>query len=191
MNFMETDFLKSHRIILMGDSITEFWKSHDTKLFEEVLINKGISGQTTLQMILRFTNDVVQLKPKVVVILAGINDIAENTGPISDEDILKNIITMTEMATINDIQVVLCSVLPANKFKWNHKIKPAQRVINLNNLIKAYASKNNFIYVDYYSEMVDSELGLQYKYGEDGVHPNALGYSVMKTILLKNLVLLN
>lgn len=172
-----------NRIVFMGDSITEFWKVNDSNFFDNTNVNRGISGQTTSQMVLRFPQDVISLKPKAVIILAGINDIAENSGPISNEGILENIISMTELAKANNIKVVLCSILPANRFNWNPKISPANRVIELNKMIQSYATKNNIIYVDYYSQMVDNENGLQKRYGEDGVHPNKEGYSVMKTII--------
>ncbi|MBY0486421.1 MAG: acylhydrolase [Flavobacteriaceae bacterium] len=175
----------SKSVVFMGDSITEFWKVNDGTFFSEnAFLDRGISGQTTPQMLLRFRQDVIDLKPSIVVVLAGINDIAENTGPISIEQIMGNIISMTELAKANKIKVVLCSVLPANKFYWNQKMQPADKVIALNEMIKAYATKNKISYVDYYSAMVDDTKGLQVKYGEDGVHPNLDGYKVMKKIIL-------
>ena len=174
-----------NRIVFMGDSITEFWKVNDSSFFDKSKINRGISGQTTSQMVLRFPQDVISLKPEGVIILAGINDIAENTGPISNVGILENIISMTELAKANNIKVVLCSVLPANRFNWNPKISPANRVIELNKMIQSYATKNKIIYVDYYTQMVDDENGLQKRFGEDGVHPNKEGYLVMKSIVIK------
>ncbi|GEC78274.1 GDSL-type esterase/lipase family protein [Flavobacterium aquatile] len=173
----------SNRIVFMGDSITEFWKVNDSSFFDKSKINRGISGQTTSQMMLRFPQDVISLKPKAVIILAGINDIAENTGPISNEGILENIISMTELAKANNIKVVLCSVLPANRFNWNSKISPSNRVIELNKMIQSYTVKNKIIYVDFYSQMVDDEDGLQKRFGEDGVHPNKEGYLLMKSIV--------
>lgn len=173
----------SKRIVFMGDSITEFWKVNDSSFFDKSKINRGISGQTTPQMLLRFPQDVISLKPEVVIILAGINDIAENTGPISNEGILENIIAMSELAKANTIKVILCSVLPANRFNWNPKISPDNRVIELNKMIQSYADKNKILYIDYYSKMVDDENGLQKQYGEDGVHPNKEGYLVMKSIV--------
>jgi len=146
----------------MGDSITEFWKVNDGAFFNSnPFIDRGISGQTTPQMVLRFRQDVIDLKPSVVVILAGINDIAENTGPITLDQIMGNIISMVELAKANNIKVVLCSVLPANQFNWNPKIKPAEKVIALNEMIQNYATKNNITYVDYYTAMVDDQKGLQ------------------------------
>lgn len=177
-----------HRIVFMGDSITEFWKIQDASFFiSNPFINRGISGQTTSQMVVRFQQDVINLKPTTVVLLAGINDIAENTGPISLNDILKNIISMVTMAKENKIKVVLCSVLPANRFSWNPKIKPSEKVIALNKMIKTYANKNKIIFVNYFDKMVDHENGLQKKYGEDGVHPNLSGYKVMEKLILKAL----
>lgn len=175
-------------VVFMGDSITEFWKMNDLNFFtENSFIDRGIAGQTTPQMLLRFRQDVINLKPETVVILAGINDIAENTGPITIDQIMGNIISMVELAKANNIKVVLCSVLPANNFYWNPKLKPADKVIELNLLLKNYAKANKISYVDYYNAMVDNEKCLLKKYGEDGVHPNLEGYKVMETLLLKSL----
>jgi lysophospholipase L1-like esterase len=171
-------------VVLMGDSITEFWKTSNPEFFTRTgYIDRGISGQTTQQMLLRFRQDVIELKPSVVVILAGINDIAENTGPITLEQIMGNLTSMVELAKANKIKVVLCSVLPANAFWWNDKIKPADKVIALNILIKEYANKNHIPCVDYYSAMVNDEKGLDKKWGDDGVHPNLAGYKVMELLL--------
>jgi lysophospholipase L1-like esterase len=173
-------------IVLMGDSITEFWKVNDNDFFTtNNLIDRGISGQTTAQMLLRFRQDVLDLKSSKVVILAGINDIAENTGPITLEAVFGNIVSMVELAKANKIKVVLCAVLPSNKFYWNPKLQPADKVIALNKMIKAYALKNKIPFVDYYSEMVDENKGLDKKYGDDGVHPNLNGYKLMESLLLK------
>ena len=175
-------------VVLMGDSITEFWKTNSPDFFANYpLIDRGISGQTTSQMVVRFEQDVIALKPKTVVILAGINDIAENTGPITLEAVFDNIEIMVNKAKSHKIKPILCSVLPANKFWWNSKIYPADKVIALNKMIKAYALKNKITYVDYYSVMVDTDKGLQFQYGEDGVHPNSTGYKIMERLLLKAL----
>jgi len=187
---MENKTVKStpNSVVLMGDSITEFWKTNDPDFFaSHPFINRGISGQTTSQMIVRFSKDVIALKPSTVVILAGINDIAQNTGPITLEAVFNNIKAMVKMAKANRIKVVLCSVLPANHFYWNEAIAPADKVIALNKMIKDYAFKNKLTYVDYYALMVDGKKGLLKKYGEDGVHPNLEGYKVMEAILLKAL----
>jgi lysophospholipase L1-like esterase len=175
----------SKSVVFMGDSITEFWKTNDSNFFSNnPFINRGISGQTTPQMLLRFRQDVLDLKPSKVVILAGINDIAENTGPITTNQIMDNIISMCELAKVHKIKVILCSVLPANSFYWNPKLQPADKVIELNQMIKAYAKNNKIVYVDYYKAMVDDAKGLLKKYGEDGVHPNLEGYKKMKVLLL-------
>ena len=174
------------RVVFMGNSITEGWKRADSSFFSSNnYFDRGISGQTTPQMLLRFRQDVIDLKPSAVVILAGINDIAENTGPISLDDILGNIISMTELARANKIRVILCSILPANKFPWRPQIQPADKVIQLNAMIRAYADKNKITYVDYYPAMVDSEKGLDKKYTQDGVHPTAAGYAIMEPLVVK------
>jgi len=174
------------RIVLMGDSITEFWKTTDPDFFTKTgYIDRGISGQTSPQMLLRFRQDVINLKPTVVVILAGVNDIAENTGPISLEAILDNIISMAELAKANKIKVVLSSVLPANAFWWRTELKPADKIIALNALIKAYADKHNLTYINYYATMVNDEKGLDKKFSDDGVHPMLSGYKVMEPLLEK------
>lgn len=179
----------STNVVFMGDSITEFWKVNDPNFFSSNnFINRGISGQTTPQMLLRFRQDVLNLKPSTVVILAGINDIAENTGPITLEQIMDNISSMVALAKTNNIRVILCSVLPANKFNWNPKLQPADKVIELNQMIAAYADKNKITYVDYYKAMVDKNKGLKKQFGEDGVHPNLDGYKVMEDLLLKSIL---
>ena len=178
------------RVVFMGNSITEFWRSEffkENKLF----VNRGISGQTTPQMLLRFRQDVLSLKPSAVVILAGINDIAHNTGPTTIKMIEDNIISMAELAKANNIKVILCSVLPANNFPWRKEIKPAPKVVELNTLIKAYAEKNDIVYVDYYSAMVDDEKGLKADLGDDGVHPNTKGYAIMEVLITQAISLVN
>jgi len=175
-----------HRVVFMGNSITEFWKPTDSTFFTgRQYINRGISGQTTPQMLLRFRQDVIDLKPSVVVILAGINDIAENTGPIALEDVFGNIVSMVELAEANNIKVVLCAILPAAGFYWNPVIKPADKVIELNTMIQAYARGNDIPYADYYSPMVNNEKGLKAEYSDDAVHPNLAGYKAMEPIVEK------
>ena len=174
----------AQRVVFMGNSITEGWSNFDPDFFNEnQYINRGIGGQTTPQMLLRFRQDVVDIKANTVVILAGINDIAENTGPITLNQILGNIISMCELADQNNIRVILCSVLPANNFPWQPKINPTQKVIELNKMILEYANSKSITYVDYYSKMVDEQQGLIPSYGYDPVHPNLEGYVVMKHIL--------
>jgi lysophospholipase L1-like esterase len=172
------------RIVFMGNSITEGWSNFDSIFFSKnQFINRGIGGQTTPQMLLRFKQDVIDIKANTVIILAGINDIAENTGPISLKQTLGNIISMCELANQNNIRVILCSVLPANKFPWEPKIIPTQKVIELNKMLLEYANSKSITYVDYYSKMVDDKQGLIPAYGYDPVHPNQEGYVVMKHIL--------
>jgi lysophospholipase L1-like esterase len=179
---------EENRVVFMGNSITEFWEIIDNSFFSDnAYINRGISGQTTPQMLLRFRNDVINLQPKVVVILAGINDIAENTGPIALKDIFGNIVSMSQLAEANSIKVILCSVLPANDFNWNPGLKPTEKIVKLNELIKSYCEKNNITYVDFYSSMVDERKGLDKKYSEDGVHPNLAGYKVMEPLVQESI----
>lgn len=172
------------RIVFLGNSITEGWGMQVPEYFNQNnYINRGIGGQTTPQMLVRFREDVIDLNPARVIILAGINDIAQNTGPIEVNTIFGNIVSMAQLAVINDIEPVLCSVLPAKGFLWNPGIDPIEKIKKLNELLKSYAQKEKLIYVDYYSEMIDEEQGLQKIYTEDGVHPNSKGYEVMQTIL--------
>ena len=174
------------RIVFFGDSITEGWKTINPDFFiGKSYINRGINGQTTSQMLLRFRPDVIELKPKIVVILAGGNDIAGNTGPITPETILGNLISMCELAKANNIEVVLCSILPANDFPWKRGMEPADKIEALNAMILKYAKANDIVFVDYYSAMVDEQKGLKAIYSEDGVHPNKEGYLVMESIVEK------
>jgi lysophospholipase L1-like esterase len=174
-----------NRVVFMGNSITEEWKKFDSGFFaDRNYINRGISGQTSSQMLVRFRQDVILLEPKVVVISAGTNDIAENTGPISLENILNNIIAMCDMAKANNIKVVLTSVLPAKTFSWKKQIEPAPRIIALNNMIKDYATSKNFVYVDYHSAMATHDGGMRSSFSKDGVHPNLMGYKVMQPLVV-------
>ena len=175
----------------MGNSITQMW-SQNSFFFKSnpSFINKGISGQTTPQMLNRFEKDVIKQNASTVIILAGINDIAQNTGPIKVEDIANNIFKMAEMAQKNNIDIIICSVLPANKILWNKSIKPTYKVIKLNMLLKQFCKNKNIEYVDYYSEMVDWSGGLKtplYTSKWDLVHPNQKGYEKMEEILMKKI----
>ena len=175
-----------HRVVFMGNSITEGWLSIRPEFFKnKPYVNRGISGQTTPQMLIRFRQDVIHLKPSTVVLLAGINDIAENTGPSTIEMIANNIVSMAELAKANHINVIICSVLPANKFPWREGLKPAEKVIKLNALLQSYSKKHKLAYVDYYSAMVNDSHGLKKELGEDGIHPNKNGYLIMEPILEK------
>jgi lysophospholipase L1-like esterase len=174
------------RVVFMGNSITEGWIGTCPEFFAgRPYVNRGISGQTTPQMLLRFRSDVVTLKPKVVVILAGINDIAGNTGPSTLEMIEDNISSMSEIAKANQIKVVISSVLPAYDFPWNPGVFPAERIIALNKWLQNYCNSNKIIYLDYYSSMVDERGGLKKELSEDGVHPNAVGYKIMEPLVEK------
>ena len=175
-----------NRVVFMGNSITIGWIEWDPGFFKDKpYVDRGISGQTTPQMLVRFRQDVVDLKPAVVVILAGINDIAENTGPSTLEMIEGNLSSMCEIAKANNIKVVLSSVLPANIFPWRRTINPAEKVFALNQWIKEYAAQNNHVYLDYYTTMVDEEMGLKKELTYDGVHPNLEGYKVMEPLAEK------
>lgn len=174
--------------VFIGDSITEGWATTDSLFFKKNnFVGRGIGGQVTSQMLLRFREDVVNLKPKQVIILAGTNDIAENQGPISLDKILGNIISMTELAKANNISVVLCSVLPAYDFGWRKGMQPAEKVIALNKMIENYAKKEHVTYIDYHAQMKDSRNGLDKIYTEDEIHPTAKGYEKMEAILMKKL----
>jgi len=175
------------RVVFMGDSITEGWGQSGATpppgraafFPSKPYVNRGISGQTTPQMLVRFRQDVIELKPKAVVVLAGINDIAENTGKMTLGEIEDNIASMSELARANGIRVVLCSVLPASEFPWHKGLEPAPKVKALNAWIKEYAAKNGFTYVDYCSRMANSEGGLGPELSTDGVHPNKARYDIM------------
>jgi lysophospholipase L1-like esterase len=174
--------------VFFGDSITEGWPQFNPSFFDlNNFVGRGIGGQTTPQLLLRFRQDVLGLRPKKVIFLAGINDIAENTGPISIEAIMGNIKGMTEMAKANEVEMVLCAVLPANSFPWRPSIIPTRKVIKLNQMVKGYVQENNLIYIDYYTHMVDDEQGLISTLGYDTVHPNKAGYALMEEDLLKSL----
>lgn len=181
---------KSRRVeaVLMGNSITDNWaKFHPEFFAENNFVGRGISGQVTSQMLCRFQSDVIALRPKMVIIMAGTNDIAQNNGYISHEHILQNIQSMCELAKQNKIRPVLCSCLPAAAFKWRPEMKPAEDIKRLNEMIQEYAKANKIKYIDYHSALVDEYGGLPKKYAADGVHPNMDGYAIMEQILLDNL----
>lgn len=175
------------RVVFMGNSITEGWIYQSPEFFEKNgYIDRGISGQVTHQMLLRFKADVIDLKPKVVVILAGINDIAQNSGAVTIEAIAANIFSMAELADYHGIKVILCSVLPAIDFPWHPGLEPAPKVIALNKMLKNYANEKHFQFVDYYPNMVDALGGLKvpdYTSQDDLVHPNLNGYKVMEKLV--------
>lgn len=173
-----------NRVVFIGNSITEGWLSIHPSFFDgKPYIDRGISGQTTSQMLLRFRQDVISLKPSIVVILAGINDIAENTGPITLEETAGNIFSMAELAKAHGIKVIMCTVLPASDFPWKPDMNPGPKVVKLNALLSTYAKQHNIPFVDFYTSMVNNSLGLQKELGEDGVHPNEKGYAIMEPLV--------
>lgn len=173
------------RVVFMGNSITIGWEMARASFFNNpTFINRGISGQTTPQMLVRFRADVVALQPKVVIILAGTNDIAGNTGPSTLEMIMDNIKSMSEIAAANGIKVVLSSVLPAFDYPWRPDLDPANKIPALNQMIKVYAKNQGHVYLDYFSAMDDGNNGLLEALTYDGVHPNEAGYKVMEPLVL-------
>ncbi len=170
-----------NQVVFMGDSITDGWGRTRGKFFPgKPYINRGISGQTTPQMLIRFRPDVVALQPKVVVILAGTNDLAGNTGPSTLEMIEDNLVSMAELAKTNGIKVVLSSVMPVCDYiRPQTERRPPEKIIALNAWIKSYAEKNGFVYLDYYTPMLDDKGMLQKDLTGDGLHPNEAGYEVM------------
>lgn len=176
------------KLVFMGNSITEGWKLFDPNFFNSTdYVNRGIGGQTTPQMLIRFKQDVLDLKPKGVVILAGTNDIAENTGPMSIQEIFNQIESMAGLAALNKIEVFLCSVLPVYDYPWKPGLKPAPKIVALNEMLKTLAGEKNYLYIDYFSEMSDDKNGLKASLGADGVHPNEKGYEIMKRVLLNTI----
>ena len=177
------------RIVLIGDSITEGWSNFDPDFFKRNnLINRGISGQTSPQMLIRFKQDAIHLNPKLIVVNAGTNDIAANTGPSTPEMIIDNITSMAEIAMKNKINVALSTILPVEKYEWNKNVDDApERISIVNAALKDYCASNNLVFINYYSAMVNDRKGLKSTYGNDGVHPTKEGYDVM-AFVLKNTI---
>jgi lysophospholipase L1-like esterase len=168
------------RVVFYGNSITDAWAAYFETMFpDKPYVGRGISGQTTPQMLVRFRQDVIALEPAVVVILAGTNDIAGNTGPSTLGMIEDNLSSMVELAKANDIRVVLASVLPASDYPWRPGLAPAPKIVALNTWMRQYASAEDVVYLDYHSAMADDRMGLRAELTGDGVHPNAAGYQVM------------
>jgi len=173
-----------NRIVFMGNSITEFWGTvHPDFFVGKTYVNRGIGGQTTSQMLLRFRADVVNLHPKVVVFLGGTNDIAGNTGNVTLDVIEDNIFSMIDLAKSNDIGVVLCSVLPVFDYPWSPGKEPAEKIIELNKALRFYAETHDVTFVDFHTPMKDERNGLRLELGEDGVHPNVSGYLIMEPLV--------
>ncbi len=172
----------TNRVVYLGDSITEGWRNLIPGIDPNDTINRGYSGQTTAQMLVRFRADVINLKPKIVHLMAGTNDLAGNTGPTSLEKIKNNIRSMGELARIHNIRVVIGSIPPAKSFSWRPGMKPAEDIRTLNTWLKAFAQMNSFTYVDYHSALTDAEGGLSPEHAPDGVHPTAAAYAIMTNL---------
>ena len=172
------------RVVFLGSSIFEFWKQKDPEYFlKNPYIDRGISGQISPQLLIRFRQDVINLKPKAVIILAGSNDLSGNKGHVSNETILNNIKSMAELASQNHIKVILCKYLPVYEYPWNKGLKgAADQIISLNSAILAHAERNNYTILDYFSPLVDERNGQKAEYTTDGVHPSLAGYKVMEVL---------
>ncbi|MDN3547268.1 SGNH/GDSL hydrolase family protein [Mucilaginibacter aquaedulcis] len=168
------------RVVFLGSSIFEFWKAKVPEFFNgRPYLDRGISGQISPQLLIRFRQDVIDLKPKAVIILAGSNDISGNTGHVTNERIMDNIKSMVELAKLHQIKVILCAYLPVFDYPWRKGIEPAPKIMALNKLIKAYAAENNLILLDYFTPFADERNGQKAELTTDGVHPNVAGYKVM------------
>ena len=179
---------KAPSVVFMGNSITDFWaKTRPAFFAKHNFVGRGISGQVSSQMLVRFQSDVVALKPKAVVILSGTNDIARNNGEIALEHVLENIMSMCQIAKYNGIQPVIASVLPCAGFSWMPELKPAEDIKKLNAMLKEYAAKNKIPYVDYYTPLADENGGLPITMSKDGCHPNADAYAIMEEVVMKTI----
>ena len=191
----QVNIANEKKVIFFGNSITQVWSDYTNFFSDNGYLNKGISGQTTDQMLVRFKKDIIDEKADCVIILAGINDLAENNGPITLEEIFENIKSMVEIANDNNIKVILSSILPAYEFLWNPGIYPSDDIISLNKNIKDFCKSGNATYVDYHTSMKDKRNGLRDDYtywrddfnGYDGVHPNKKGYLKMEKIISKTI----
>lgn len=175
------------RVVFMGNSITDIWAAKHPDFFKNHgYVGRGISGQTSYQFLLRFRQDVINLKPQLVVINYGTNDIAENTGAYDEDQTFNNVCSMVDMARANHIKVILCSTLPAENFSWRPNITDGmQKIRHLNERVKAYCKANNIPYVDYFSAMLSEDgMGMKKEYQNDTVHPNVKGYDVMEAIIV-------
>jgi len=172
------------RVVFLGSSIFEFWKQKDPEYFNSnAYVDRGISGQISPQLLIRFRQDVINLKPRAVIILAGSNDLAGSRGHVNNETILNNVKSMAELARKNHIKVILCKYLPIYEYPWNKALKgAADQIISMNNAIVAYANENNFTILDYFTPLVDSRNGQKAEFTTDGVHPNLAGYKIMEVV---------
>lgn len=173
-----------NRVVFYGDSITDAWTRNGGTFFPgKPYLNRGISGQTTPQMLVRFRQDVINLHPAAVILLAGTNDIAGNTGPETPEMIHDNFRSMVELATANNIRVIIASVLPAADYPWKPGMDPAPKIIALNKWLADYVVQQHLVYLDYYTPMADPATGgMKPGISKDGVHPNAAGYAIMEPL---------
>jgi acyl-CoA thioesterase-1 len=173
---------ETDRVVFLGDSITQLWQFATPEMFGSKMVNRGISGQTTPQMLLRFKADVLALKPRAVHILAGVNDIAGNTGPTTLEDIQNNVTSMVELAKAHGVEVILATPLPATNFTWAPQLKPGPVVSQYAHWVRRYAAEQDLVLADYYPVLTTPEGGLKPQLGPDGVHPNKAGYALMEPI---------
>lgn len=177
-----------NRVVFFGDSITDMWRL-DESFPNKPYVNRGISGQTTSQMLVRFRQDVINRQPRAVVILAGTNDIAGNTGPINNEDIEANLADLAELAKSHNVQVIFSSILPVNNYTPSsqefYASRPSDRIIALNTWMKDYCAKSGVIYLDYYTAVVDPKGMLRRDLADDGLHPNKAGFAVMAPLAEK------
>jgi lysophospholipase L1-like esterase len=175
------------RVVFMGDSITENWNLSDAAFFDKGVVNRGISGQTSSQMLVRFRADVIALRPATVHILAGTNDVAGNTGPLTAQDFKNNIMSMVELARANGIAVVLGSIPPAAAFNWRPEVKPVPVIQELNRWLRDYAKEKGLRYIDYYTALAGPAGELRQDLGNEGVHPNRKGYEIMRRLAEESL----
>lgn len=183
---VDATFDKENRVVFMGNSITEGWVNTNAAFFKENnFIGRGISGQTTPQMLLRFRQDVIDLKPVAVVILAGTNDIAGNTGPMTTEQIFDNIVSMVELAEANGIVPIIASILPAAKYPWKPEVDSVGPILELNTMFKYYCKGKGLVYLDYFSAMANEAHGMKEGLADDGVHPTKEGYQIMEPMVIE------
>jgi lysophospholipase L1-like esterase len=172
----------SPRVVFLGDSITQGWVDLDPAFFTSGRIGRGIGGQTTPQMLVRFRQDVIDLRPRVVHIMAGTNDIASNTGPMTDAQTEGNIRTMVELAHAHGIGVILASIPPADQFPWRPGLETGEHIARLNRWLKGYAAATGSVYADYWSALRGPGLGAREELTKDHVHPTPAGYKVMDRV---------
>lgn len=185
---ISTRSTNENRIVFLGDSIIAGWQTYNPLFFSNnTNINRGIDGQTTPQLLLRFRPDVIALQPKIVILQGGINDIAGHTGAIALETILGNLISMCELSKANNIRVILCSLLPTQVYPWRNPNDSIDKIETLNTMLRQYAQTETIAFIDFYSAMVDNKKDLKTKYTDDGIHPNYEGYLLMESLLQKTI----